>query len=265
MNITSIKKIFQGVVGLMLIVSQSLGNEIPDAITIWGEIVSTNVTCLMINRRELSDLPTEIGKFTSLTRLNLDHNQLSTLPTEIGNLTSLRELYLSTNKLKTIPTEIGKLTLLKYLYLSVNKLHTIPLVIIKLTSLTELYLSSNRLKTIPTEMGKLTSLMRLNLYDNQLSTLPCTICHLTNLTTLALNNNPLSGGEQQWAMILIGTEVEQCLAFYRQKDNVIAQNVIAKYILLLSGNRQEDGTTIWSLMPEEIIVYISTILYQLRY
>jgi leucine-rich repeat protein SHOC2 len=52
--------------------------------------------------------------------LNLTGNQLTSLPAEIGRLTSLKELCLGGNKLTSLPAEIGRLTSLKELDLRYN-------------------------------------------------------------------------------------------------------------------------------------------------
>jgi len=246
MNITSIHKIIQGVVGLMLIISHSLGNEkeeeIPETITICGMAMVKGQYVILEGIR-IDKIPEEIEKHTSWEALYINETKMSTIPTEIEKLTSLEVLHLYKNQLNSIPTQIGSLISLKILILD-----------------------DNQLCTIPTEIGNLTSLTQLCLANNKLSTLPYTICHLTNLEKLLLQNNPLLGDEAPWANhTLHGEELKQCLAFYRQKDSVITQNIIAKHMLLLSGNRQEDELSVWSLMPEEIIMYISTILYQLRF
>ena len=93
---------------------------------------------LDLSRRELTELPPEIGNLTNLTELNLSSNQLATLPPEIWQLTKLIVLDLQNTKLATLPPEIGNLT-----------------------NLTELKLSCNPLVTLPPEIGQLTKLTRL--------------------------------------------------------------------------------------------------------
>ena len=60
---------------------------------------------LDLSNNQLSSLPQEIGKLTSLQLLDLRSNQLSSLPQEIGKLTSLQLLDLSNNQLSSLPQE----------------------------------------------------------------------------------------------------------------------------------------------------------------
>ena len=64
---------------------------------------------LDLRSKQLSSLPPEIGKLTSLRSLDLSINQLSSLPPEIVKLTSLQSLSLRSNQLSSLPPEIVKL------------------------------------------------------------------------------------------------------------------------------------------------------------
>src|SRR5436309_5088834 len=103
-----------------------------------------------------------------LTGLNLTRRNLKQLPPEIGLLTNLQELYLFKNQLEQIPPEIGKLTNLQVLHLENNLLEQLPPQIGKLTRLRLLSLSANRLNRLPPQIGELTSLQKLYLGNNQL-------------------------------------------------------------------------------------------------
>ena len=159
------------------------------------------VTTLNLWGNQLTALPPEIGKLTSLTELNLSDNQLTALcpsdnqlialPPEIGKLTNLTELNLWGNQLTALPPELGKLTNLAELNLWGNQLTALPPELGKLTKLAWLDLSGNQLTALPPELGKLTNLTELYLRDNQLTALPPEITELTNLAYLDLKENPL--------------------------------------------------------------------------
>src|SRR5271166_2305477 len=149
-------------------------------------------TALNLSNQNLSSLPPEIGKLTSLQSLHLGSNRLSSLPPEIGKLTSLQSLHLGFNRLNSLPPEIGKLTSLQSLHLGSNRLSSLPPEIGKLTSLQSLDLWSNQLSSLPPEIGKLTSLQSLHLGSNRLSSLPPEIGKLTSLQSLHLRSNRLS-------------------------------------------------------------------------
>jgi len=148
-------------------------------------------TKLDLSRNQLTSLPPEITKLTSLTSLDLSSNQLTSLPLEITKLTSLTSLDLSSNQLTSLPPEITRLTNLNLLRLNSNELTSVPLEITKLTSLTNLSLAYNELTSVPPEITKLTNLSRFYLSSNQLTSVPPEITKLTNLTSLDLNDNQL--------------------------------------------------------------------------
>jgi len=152
----------------------------------------TKLNLLALGNNQLTSIPTEIGWLTALITLSLDNNQLASLPNEIGKLTALTILTLDNNQLTSVPTEIGKLTKLKLLTLGNNQLTSIPHEIGKLTALTTLSIDNNQLTNIPTGLGNLTSLTELFLNNNQLPSLPAEIGNLTALDVMYLGNNQLT-------------------------------------------------------------------------
>ncbi len=113
-----------------------------------------NLTELLFDRYELSELPKEIGNLKNLKFLELRQNNLSSLPEEIGQLTNLIYLNLWLNSLKTIPKGIGKLHKLDSLNLAYNEIRILPKEIANLVNLTELWLNANPNLTLATEQKK---------------------------------------------------------------------------------------------------------------
>ena len=69
--------------------------------------------------------------YNNVTELILEFKDLTTLPVEIGCLTNLQELFLGYNYLTTLPTEIGCLTNLTLLYLECNnQLYFLPRLVV---------------------------------------------------------------------------------------------------------------------------------------
>ena len=79
-------------------------------------------TSLDLSRKELTELPAEIGQLTKLQTLHLRGNRLAALPEWLGRLTNLRSLDLRYNKLTALPESLGQLTNLRRLYLGNNQL-----------------------------------------------------------------------------------------------------------------------------------------------
>ncbi len=142
--------------------------------------------------RGLTKIPREIAQLRNLTRLYLSSNELSELPKEIAQLRNLDILDLSSNELREFPKEITQLRNLTRLYLNSNGLRELPREISQLRNLSILYLSSNELKELPMEISQLRNLSILCLSSNKLKELPGEISHLRHLTELNLSSNELS-------------------------------------------------------------------------
>lgn len=109
-----------------------------------------------------------LHKLHNLLILNIDNNELTTLPSTLGSLSSLIELNASNNNISELPSEITQLKHLKTLYLRNNQLSQLPADIDRLASLEVLDLSLNKLKQIPTKLFKIKQLKRLYLIGNNL-------------------------------------------------------------------------------------------------
>ena len=162
----------------------------------------TNLKVLHLWGNKLKELPSEIGKLTHLEDLVLNRNQLTELSPEIGKLKNLRRLLLSNNQLSQITPEIGKLINLRYLDLCNNLLEKLPKEIGNLEKLSKFTLCSNQLKQVPAEIGNLKSLGHIDLSNNQLSSLPSEMGNLRNLLNLDLSNNRLTELPSEiWALL----------------------------------------------------------------
>lgn len=153
---------------------------------------SPDSTELILNFGDLTKLPAEIQRFTSVERLDLQHNYLTELPPEIGRLGELVDLDASLNRLSSLPKEIGLLKRLERLDLSGNHLTALPPELGQLSRLEFLDLSGNYLTDLPPEIGALPNLKILNLSGNKLSSLPSAVGQLRNLRILDLGSNGLS-------------------------------------------------------------------------
>ncbi len=134
----------------------------------------------------------------NVTTLLLEDKNITLLPREIGELSNLKQLFLGKNSLTSLPTEIGKLTLMAVLAVNNNTLTSIPDQIETLDNLLILSLSNNLLASIPEAIGDLDNLDSLSLANNSLTSLPSEIGMLTTLTNLFIKNNPgLTGIPQE--------------------------------------------------------------------
>jgi len=152
----------------------------------------TTLTSLNLIGNQLTSVPPEIFELTNLTQLDLGRNPLGRLPPEIGKLTNLTGLYVYGAELTELPPEITELTKLVDLGLWDNKLTTIPPWIARLTNLATLILAENRLRSVPPGITDLPKLSYLALSDNQLTSVPPELARLSNLTHLDLGQNNLT-------------------------------------------------------------------------
>lgn len=150
-----------------------------------------DISFLILDDMNLTELPPEIGQFTKLESLTLQNNHLTFLPPEIKQLNQLVALNVFNNKLIALPVEIGQLVGLCTLNLEKNNLTILPSELGELRNLTELDVSSNNLTTLPNTIGQLSKLVVLNVSINKLTTLPREIGQLTRLEYLYLGRNEL--------------------------------------------------------------------------
>ncbi len=141
---------------------------------------------------DLTIIPSEIGKLSSLTNLVLGVNDLNTLPSQIASLASLTNIFLMDNYFTTFPLEICNLSSLRILNLSGNKITIIPPEIGNLKRLTRLDISDNKFTSFPTEIFKLSLLKELDLSENQITEIPPEIGYLSSLRKLILGKNKIS-------------------------------------------------------------------------
>ncbi|KAJ7515698.1 hypothetical protein O6H91_22G024100 [Diphasiastrum complanatum] len=182
----------------------------------------SKLTVAMFSQNNLTSIPLEIGRLTSLNWLFLGQNnfvgevpsQLSILtnltildlkanlfsgsiPPFLSQLKSLQYLFLQRNMFTgSIPPEFSALSNLIYFDLSDNLLTgPIPSSLGSLsTTMKFLFLASNFFTSIPAELGNLINLQLLEIGDNQLTgSIPGSIFNLPKLIWLRLANNRLSG------------------------------------------------------------------------
>ncbi len=147
---------------------------------------------LQLMSRELTLLPSEIGKFERLVKLRIERLCLMSLPKEIGKLRRLQEIWATNNRLASLPAEIGQLKWLYWLDFSNNRLNRLSREIGQLRRLGYLLVNGNQLIKLPIEIGRLANLDTLNVCNNQLTSLPIEVGKLKKLRQLYLNHNRLT-------------------------------------------------------------------------
>ncbi|XP_068721762.1 leucine-rich repeat-containing protein 69-like [Montipora capricornis] len=148
---------------------------------------------LSLCNKELKNVPSLIGKITSLKAVDLKNNVLTDLPEEFSFLKQLESLNIGNNKFEDLPEVLAFVSGLQRLHLFNNQLsHLNSLVLSGMQKLTFLNLNGNKLQSLPREINRLVSLEFLSVDHNHLCSVPIEICHLINLTELHLADNQIS-------------------------------------------------------------------------
>lgn len=129
------------------------------------------LTTLNLSKAKLTSLSNEdLLRLSNIEVLILDKNDLTYLPSQIGSLKTLNYLSSYANNLQSIPESIGQLTNLQHLDLHLNSIKSIPNSIWN-CSLTRLNLSSNLLTNFPVHpRSNKSSLTSTNLDNTRKST-----------------------------------------------------------------------------------------------
>lgn len=99
---------------------------------------------IILENKDLNEIPNEVFKALSTQVLALNHNNISVIPQEILNLKYIVELSLDNNNINYFPIVLTKLPKLKRLYLANNQIKNIPTEILKkITGLEQLGLEGN--------------------------------------------------------------------------------------------------------------------------
>lgn len=142
----------------------------------------------------LTELPTEVGRLTTLEILDLTSNHLTALPEELGCCVRLTELEASHNRLASVPASLGNLVSLVEIDLSANELTTLPPELARLTALRHLKLCHCRLQRLPRELAALVPPPDLRFTTNSNDAYACTNGDRTaypgRLSWLSTEGNP---------------------------------------------------------------------------
>lgn len=175
--------------GISLIINDNLGGNSDKTAYTLDELFANPLgfTKLIIHRKNLVELPPEIGKCFNLEEIKLNGNNLKTLPKEIGNLVNLKLLEVSFNEIEYLPNEIGNLSKLEFLRIDNNKLRQLPPQIGMLENLCFFTIGKNYLIYYPEEIGNLINLVELDLSNSGPLELPISIVNLKRLENLYIN------------------------------------------------------------------------------
>ena len=137
----------------------------------------TAVKTLLLNGKNLSQIPKSISAFTELEYLDLSNNQLKVFPKEVLMLSKLKGLNLKGNQISVIDSDIVQLKNLEALYISQALNNNW-----QETKVVE--------KTLPPQLFDLCALKTLEVGNFGLTAIPSEIIH-ANIEELYLFNNSM--------------------------------------------------------------------------
>ena len=214
------------------------------ALLVSGCPENETVTTLLLERNNLTSIPSDIGKLRNLTILRLDHNKLTSIPPDIGQLGNLTQLYLEVNRLTSIPHEIGQLGNLTILRLNNNNLTLIPSEIGQLRNLTYLWLYNNPIEHIPLNVARILERQRpvsQGVYADAQSVHNATIQQTLRESMMRLLNEKIT--EKEVIPLVLSDTVltpfaKESLVEYSRDDSIHTElNVTFSDVLIIVWNR----------------------------
>ncbi len=124
----------------------------------------------------------------TLEILDLSCNQLSELPSDFGRFTQLKILFLSNNDFEVLPEVLADCQALTMIGFKANKIHSVPENSLPVNT-RWLILTDNNIAALPQSMGALHQLQKLMLAGNALTSLPETMCQCEALELVRLSAN----------------------------------------------------------------------------
>ncbi len=149
-----------------------------------------SVYILVLDRKELTEVPSEIRKFKHLKSLSLFRNKIKRLPEFLPTL-GLTSLDVNDNGLEGVPEVIYRCTTLEELDMGSNGIQQISIDICKLKKLKKLELRMNKLIVLPAEISELKYLEEIELYGNRFYQFPNVLAQCPALKIIHLGSNAI--------------------------------------------------------------------------
>ena len=144
---------------------------------------------LNIGGNKLSTLPENFAIFTKLRILFAPNNLFTELPSVLGKLSSLYMVSFKSNHISVIP-EDSLSPSVGWLILTGNQISALPHSIGNLLPLRKLMLAGNQLTTLPISLSNCRNLELIRLACNQLTSIPEFLLQMPKLSWIALSGNP---------------------------------------------------------------------------
>jgi hypothetical protein len=140
--------------------------------------------------------------------ISFEKDKLTELPSDLAKFTHLKQLKLAKNKLTELPDFVFTFDSLQELDLTRNKLSSFPVGLCRLSGLKRLLIGSNDIASLPDCIEYTSQLEYLDLYDNPIGHLPQSMMRLKNLKKIDFTGIRFNKDfQKQWTEQLPDTEL----------------------------------------------------------
>ena len=160
--------------------------------------LADHIEVLDMSGNNLSELPSDFGRFKNLKILFLSNNQFDHIPDVIADCPNLEMIGFKSNQIKTI-SESALPIKTRWLILTDNQISKLPDSIGQLSRLQKLALAGNQISSLPDAMANCRNLELIRLSANQLEAMPDWLFQLPKLAWLAFSGNPCTAVGQSLA------------------------------------------------------------------
>lgn len=144
---------------------------------------------LDLSNNQLSELPTDFGRFKKLKIAFFSDNLFTELPKVLGDCPNLTMIGFKSNLIENVSEE-SLPKQLQWLILTNNKIKKLPNSIGNCEKMQKVALAGNKIKELPSSMANCKNLELLRISANELEELPLWLIELPRLTWLAFSGNP---------------------------------------------------------------------------
>jgi len=146
---------------------------------------------LDLSSNELTELPSDFGRFKKLKIAFFSDNKFTVLPKVLADCPSLTMIGFRSNQIVVFPENSIPLQT-QWLVLTNNQIEILPKSLGECLYLQKVAFAGNKIKELPVEMENCKRLELLRISANQLETLPEWLLNLPRISWLAFSGNPCS-------------------------------------------------------------------------
>ena len=189
---------------------------------------------LDLSGNELSELPSDFGRFKKLKIAFFSDNQFTVFPKVLADCPSLTMIGFKSNQIAIFPEDSLPLNT-QWLILTNNKIEALPKSLGKNEYLQKVAFAGNKIAVLPEEMQNCKRLELLRISANRLTSLPNWLLNLPRLSWLAFSGNPCS---EKVLNEVILEEIDWSQLEIKEQLGEGASGIISKAILKSKDNQE---------------------------